>query len=117
MRLVWRGDGVVDTHPHGGMNGQVRERVGGAPGCLLRFDPVRAGLLWVRRCGGDGVEAQRQLLVNGAVGVQKDMGGVAVDTGEPNQSVMATPDSSATSRITAWAADSPTSRRPPGNSQ
>jgi hypothetical protein len=27
---------------------------------------------------------------------------------------MVTPDSSATSRITAWAADSPTSTRPPG---
>ena len=31
------------------------------------------------------MEAQRQLLVNGAVGVEKDMGGVAVDTGEPDE--------------------------------
>src|SRR6478752_8373084 len=85
MRLAWRGESVVDTHPHGGMHSQVRERGGGAPGCLLRFNPVRAGLLWVLRCGGDGVEAQRQLLVNGAVWVEKDMGGVAVDTGEPNE--------------------------------
>ena len=87
MRLVWRGDGVVDTHPHGGMHGQVHQRGGGAPGCLLRFNPVRARLLWVLRWGGDGVEAQRQLLVNGAVGVEKDMGGVAVDTGEPRRAL------------------------------
>ena len=79
MGLVWFGDGVVDTHPHGGMHGQVHERVGGAPGCLLRFDPVRARLLGMLRCGGDGVEAQRQLLVNSAVGVEEDVGGVAVD--------------------------------------
>jgi hypothetical protein len=31
------------------------------------------------------VEAQRQLLVNGAVGVEQNMGGVAVDTGEPGE--------------------------------
>jgi len=45
MRLVWCGDGVVDTHSHGGMHGQVHERGGGVPGCLLRFNPVRARLL------------------------------------------------------------------------
>ena len=47
MSPVWCGDGVVETQPHGGMHGQVRERGGGAPGCLLRFDPVRARLLSV----------------------------------------------------------------------
>ena len=47
--------------------------------------PSGRGSLWVLRCGGDGVEAQRQLLVNGAVGVEKNMGGVAVDTGEPGE--------------------------------
>ena len=87
MRPVWRGNGVVDPHPHGGMHGQVHERGGGAPGCLLGFNPVRARLLWVFRRRGDGMEAQRQLLVNGAVGVQKDMSGVAVDTGEPRRAL------------------------------
>ena len=85
MRLAWRGDGVLDAHAHGGVHGQVRQRGEGAPGCLLRFYPVRARLLWSLRCGGDGVEAQSQLLVNGAVGVKEDVGGVAVDTGEPNE--------------------------------
>jgi hypothetical protein len=31
------------------------------------------------------VEAQRQLLVNGAVGVEKNMRGIAVDTREPEE--------------------------------
>ena len=98
------------------MHDQVRERGRGAPGRLLGFDPVRAWLLGGLGWGRDGVEAQRQLLVNAAVGVEQNMGGVAVDPESP-VSTMITPDSSATSRITAWAADSPTSRRPPGNSQ
>jgi len=38
----------------------------------------------VRR-GRDGVEAQRELLVNGAVGVEKNMGGIAVDIGQPGE--------------------------------
>jgi hypothetical protein len=70
MSQVWCGDGVVNTQPHGRMHWQARERGGGAPRCLLRFNPVRARLLSVFRCGGDGVEAQSQLLVNRAVGVE-----------------------------------------------
>jgi hypothetical protein len=31
------------------------------------------------------VEAQRELLVNGAVGVEKNMGGIAVDIGQPGE--------------------------------
>lgn len=34
---------------------------------------------------GDGVEAERELLVDGAIGVDQDMSGVAVDTGEPGE--------------------------------
>ena len=116
MSPVWCGDGVVQTQPHGGMHDQVRERGGGVPGCLFGFDPVRAWRFGGVRWGRDGVEAQRQLLVNGAVGVEKNMRGIAVDIREPDERD-GNPDSSATSRITAWAADSPTSMRPPGNSQ
>ena len=59
------------------------------------------------------MEAQRQLRVTGAVGVEKNMGGIAVDIGQPGEREghsqllgdRADP---------AWAADSPTSRRPSG---
>ena len=34
---------------------------------------------------GNGVEAQCELLVDGVVGVDQDMGGVAVDAGEPGE--------------------------------
>ena len=40
---------------------------------LLGFDAVRAWLLGGLGWGRDGVEAQRQLLVNGAVGVEQNM--------------------------------------------
>ena len=87
MSPVWCADRVVHTHPHGRMHRKARERGRAEPPCPLRFNPVRARLRRVLRCGGDGVEAQRQLLVNGAVGVQKDMSGVAVDTGEPRRAL------------------------------
>ena len=80
MSPVWCGEGVVQSQPHGGMHDQCRERRRGAPGRLLGFDPVRAGHFGGVRRGRDGVEAQRQLLVNGAVGIEKNMGGIAVDT-------------------------------------
>ena len=34
---------------------------------------------------GDGVEAERELLVDAVVGVDQDMGGVAVDAGESGE--------------------------------
>jgi hypothetical protein len=85
MKPVWRDDRVVQTQPHGGMHDQVRERGGGVPGCLFGFDPVRAWRFGGVRWGRDGVEAQRQLLVNGAVGVEKNMRRIAVDTREPDE--------------------------------
>jgi len=85
MSPVWCSDGVLYTQPHSRMHRHLRERGRGAPSRLLRFDPVRARLRLLFRHSGDGMEAQRQLLVNGAVRVEKDMGGVAVDAGEPSE--------------------------------
>ena len=77
---------------------------------------VRTGLICAAGWGGNGVEAQCELLVNGVVGVDQDVGGVAVDTGEAGE-LDGDADSSATSRTTVATADSPTSMRPPGSSQ
>jgi hypothetical protein len=58
---------------------------GRAPDCLLGLDPVRAWLRRGVRSSRDGVEARRQLLVDGAVGVEENVRGIAVDTGKPGE--------------------------------
>ena len=45
----------------------------------------RTGLICAGGCGGNGVEAQCELLVDGVVGVDQDVGGIAVDTGESGE--------------------------------
>jgi len=85
MSSVWCYDGVVQSQSHGGMHDHVREGGGAEPGGRVGVDPVRPCFLGVVRCGRDGVEAQRQLLVDRAVRVEENVRGVAVDAGEPGQ--------------------------------
>ena len=71
----------------------------------------RRRVLWPGRRGSTA-----QLLVDGAVRVEENVCGGAVDAGEPGERNRHA-GLFATSRITACTADSPTSMRPPGSSQ
>lgn len=78
LYLVGVGDGVVDAELHAGVDGELVEGVGVGPGGVDDFVVVRVGLPG----GGGGVQAQGELLADFAVGVDHDVAGVGVDTGQ-----------------------------------
>jgi hypothetical protein len=80
--VVWVDcEGVAESQAYGGVHGQRRDRGRITPAGGVSLDPVRAGL-YVVGAGGDSVEAQGELLVDAAVGVDQDVVGVAVDAGQ-----------------------------------
>src|SRR3954449_3320561 len=81
VRVTRCADGVVQAQAHGRMHGQVGDVGGVAPADGVGLDPVRSWRFAVI-VGGDGVEAQGELLVDAAVGVDQDVAGVAVDPGD-----------------------------------
>ena len=81
-------EGVIDPEQHCRMDLEVVDVAGAEPGCGVGFVGAGrggAGLVGVGGCGGNGVEAQCELLVDGVVGVDQDMGGIAVHAGESRE--------------------------------
>ena len=64
-------EGVIDPEQLRRMDLEVVDVAGAEPGCGVGFVVVGAGLVGVGRRGGNGVEAQCELLVDGVVGVDR----------------------------------------------